>query len=165
MATQSIEILQALRTQGVDVTGLCTDSRALAPGEVFLAYPGEKQDGRGHIDDALARGASAVLWERSGFEWKAPWRVPNLPVADLRNLAGHLAHEVYGRPSEAMWVAGVTGTNGKTSTSQWIAQALSRCGTRCAVIGTLGIGFPEDLQASVNTTPDAVLLHRSLAHL
>ncbi len=165
MATQAIEILQGLRKQGVDVTGLCTDSRALAPGEVFLAYPGEKQDGRRHIDEALAKGAHAVLWERAGFEWNTDWRAPNLPVADLRSLAGHLAHEVYGRPSEAMWVAGVTGTNGKTSTSQWIAQALERCGLRCAVIGTLGIGFLEQLQASLNTTPDAVLLHRSLAEL
>jgi len=165
VATQSIEILQALRMQGVNVAGLCTDSRALAPGEVFLAYPGGNQDGRRHIDDAIAQGAPAVLWERSGFEWNTHWRVPNLAVADLRDLAGHLAHEVYGRPSEAMWVAGVTGTNGKTSTSQWIAQALTGCGVRCAVIGTLGIGFPEDLRASVNTTPDAVLLHRALADL
>jgi UDP-N-acetylmuramoyl-L-alanyl-D-glutamate--2,6-diaminopimelate ligase len=64
--------------------------------------------------------------------------VPNLPVADLRGLAGHLAHEVYGRPSQKLWTMGVTGTNGKTSCSHWLAQACSACGARTAVVGTLG---------------------------
>ena len=68
--------------------------------------------------------------------------MPNLAVDGLRSLAGELAHEVYGRPSENLWLAGVTGTNGKTSCSQWIAQALNALGRKTAVIGTLGSGFP-----------------------
>jgi UDP-N-acetylmuramoyl-L-alanyl-D-glutamate--2,6-diaminopimelate ligase len=91
--------------------------------------------------------------------------VPNLGVENLRGLAGPLAHEVYGRPSERLWTIGVTGTNGKTSCSHWIAQACGACGAKTAVIGTLGTGFPGELDAGVNTTPDAVLLHRSLAGL
>ena len=165
MQNRAIEILRQLREQGVDVSNLCVDSRALQRGEVFLAYPGQGQDGRGHIAGAIASGAAAVLWEQTGFDWSEGWRVPNLPVEGLRGLAGHLAHEVYGRPSEQLWVMGVTGTNGKTSCSQWIAQACNACGARTAVVGTLGIGFPGALRESLNTTPDAVALHRSLARL
>lgn len=147
------------------MTGLAVDSRTLAAGEVFLAYPGVRQDGRNFIPQALARGAAAVLWERSGFQWNDSWRVPSLDVDDLRTLAGHLAHEVYGRPSEKLWTVGVTGTNGKTSCSQWLAQACSDCGARTAVVGTLGTGFPGELDAGRNTTADPVTLHRSLAQL
>jgi UDP-N-acetylmuramoyl-L-alanyl-D-glutamate--2,6-diaminopimelate ligase len=162
---QAQDILRRLAARGVRVTGLANNSRTLAAGEVFLAYPGERQDGRNFIPQAIARGAAAVLWERGGFQWNDGWRVPNLEVDDLRMLAGHLAHEVYGRPSEKLWTVGVTGTNGKTSCSHWIAQACSDCGARTAVVGTLGTGFPGELDASINTTPDPVTLHHSLARL
>jgi UDP-N-acetylmuramoyl-L-alanyl-D-glutamate--2,6-diaminopimelate ligase len=164
-------VLRRLEAQGVRVTGLATNSRELRPGEVFLAYPGSKRDGRAYIGEAVAGGAAAVLWERAGFEWDSALRLPNMGVEKLRGLAGYLAHQVYGRPSEKLWTIGVTGTNGKTSCSQWIAQACGACGARTAVIGTLGIGFPAppgqagELDTGVNTTPDAVLLHRSLAQL
>jgi UDP-N-acetylmuramoyl-L-alanyl-D-glutamate--2,6-diaminopimelate ligase len=166
-------IQQRLAAQGARMTGLAVDSRDLASGEVFLAYPGARQDGRDFIPRALERGAAAVLWERKGFEWNAAWQLPNLGVDDLRGLAGLLAHEVYGRPSEKLWTIGVTGTNGKTSCSHWIAQACGACGARTAVVGTLGTGFPTlpgskepgRLDIGLNTTPDAVALHRSLAKL
>ena len=158
-------MLGRLAAQGVRVTGLAADSRSLVAGEAFVAYPGSRSDGREFIPGAIARGASAVLWEREGFRWNPQWRVPNLAVVDLRDLAGHLAHEVYGRPSEKLWTMGVTGTNGKTSCSQWLAEACSACGARTAVVGTLGSGFPGKLETGVNTTPDTILLHRSLARL
>jgi len=138
---------------------LSSDSRRCAPGVAFLAYPGEKADGRAHIADAVGRGASAVLWEKQGFSWNAQWRVPNVPVGELKQQAGVLAHGFYGRPSEALWVCGVTGTNGKTSCSQWLAAALGRHGTKAGVIGTLGSGFPGALTPLPNTTPDAAELH------
>jgi UDP-N-acetylmuramoyl-L-alanyl-D-glutamate--2,6-diaminopimelate ligase len=156
-------ILSELRQLGVTPAGLAADSRSVAPGEVFLAYPGEHADGRRYIRDALARGASAVLWERAGFDWPGELAVPNLPVPGLKRLAGRLAAEVYGRPSERLWVCGVTGTNGKTSCSQWIAQALEAGGRKTAVIGTLGLGLVGALEENPNTTPDAVVLQRSLA--
>ena len=165
MRTRAEQILELLSAQGARVSGLAADSRGLAARETFVAYPGARSDGRAFIAGAIARGASAVLWERAGFRWNAKWRVPNLPVDDLRGLAGHLAHEVYGRPSERLWTMGVTGTNGKTSCSHWIAQACSASGARTALIGTLGTGFPGKLDAGVNTTPDPILLHRSLAKL
>jgi UDP-N-acetylmuramoyl-L-alanyl-D-glutamate--2,6-diaminopimelate ligase len=162
---RAIEILRRLREQGAGVSGLCTDSRTVQAGDVFLAYPGQTQDGRAHIAGAVGAGAAAVLWERAGFDWDEGWRVPSLPVEGLRALAGHIAHEVYGRPSEKLWVMGVTGTNGKTSCSQWLAQACGACGARTAVIGTLGTGFPGTLAPGPNTTPDAVAVHRSLSRL
>ena len=142
MTKIAIDILSELRRQGASIGGLSADSRDLRAGDAFVAYPGARSDGRHYIADALARGAAAVLWERDGFSWNDAWRAPNLAVDGLRGLAGHLAHEVYGRPSEKLWLAGVTGTNGKTSCSQWIAQALNALGRKTAVIGTLGSGFP-----------------------
>jgi UDP-N-acetylmuramoyl-L-alanyl-D-glutamate--2,6-diaminopimelate ligase len=166
----------------VAVTRLVTDSRAIQPGDTFVAYPGEKSDGRQFIADAIRNGANAVIYETllSGqpaeanhFAWNEAWQVPRLGVADLRHRAGWLADAAYGMPSENLWTVGITGTNGKTSTSHWIAHALSAAGKRCAVIGTLGNGFlggngivdgsSDALQATANTTPDAVRVHGLLA--
>jgi UDP-N-acetylmuramoyl-L-alanyl-D-glutamate--2,6-diaminopimelate ligase len=135
---------------------LASDSRRCAPGVAFFAYPGEAADGRAHIGDAIRRGASAILWEEAGFAWDEAWRVPNAAVAGLKQRAGELAAEFYGRPSESLWTCGVTGTNGKTSCSQWISVALNRKHVRSGVIGTLGYGTPGSLHPLANTTPDAL---------
>lgn len=156
------QLLARLASQGAMIERLSSDSRRCAPGVAFLAYPGEAADGRRHIADAIGRGASAVLWDDAGFAWRDEWRVPNVAVPGLKQHAGVLAHDFYGRPSESMWVCGVTGTNGKTSCSQWIAAALNESGTRSAVVGTLGAGFPGALADAANTTPDALELHRLL---
>ncbi len=155
-------VLDELQRQGVKAASLCADSRAVAPGDVFVAFPGARVDGRRFIADAVARGAAAVLWERQGAEAPAI-AVPNLAVDDLQALSGWIAHLAYGRPSEKLWTVGITGTNGKTSVSQWIAQAFAQLERRCAVIGTLGCGFPGRLEESLNTTPDALTLHRLFA--
>ena len=104
-----------------------------------------------------------MVWEREGFAWDGGWRVPNAGVKDLKSRAGFIAHEFYGRPSDAMWVCGVTGTNGKTSCSQWLAHLLSLKEIKTGVIGTLGSGFQPVLYPVENTTPDALELHRLLA--
>ena len=135
-------VLDELQRQGVTATALCADSRAVAPGDVFVAYPGARVGGRRFIADAVARGASAVLWERQGYAHADAPAVPHVAVDDLQALSGWLAHLVYGRPSEKLWTVGVTGTNGKTSVSQWIARAFAQLDRRCAAIGTLGCGFP-----------------------
>jgi UDP-N-acetylmuramoyl-L-alanyl-D-glutamate--2,6-diaminopimelate ligase len=142
---------------------LVTDSRKIGPGDTFVAYVGEQVDGRDFIGDAIRAGAASVIWDKEGFVWNAAWQIPNLPVADLRARAGEIASHVYGDPSEKLWIIGVTGTNGKTSCTHWIAQALTRLGKKTAVIGTLGNGFPHKLSPTINTTPDAVALHGLLA--
>jgi len=157
--------IRAFDALGVRFDGLAIDSRKVNPGDLFLAYPGQRADGRAHIVQAIAAGATAVLWESGGFRWNAAWRVPNLGVADLRTYVGDIASHFFGNPSREMWLAGVTGTNGKTSCSHWIAQSLTRLGRRTAVIGTLGSGFPGKLDDTVNTTPDAVSLQSTLAGL
>ena len=155
--------LDQLNTLGVSITRLVSDSRAVQPGDTFVAYPGAQADGRHYIAQAVARGANAVLWDAHEFSWNPDWNVPHLAVKDLRHQAGHIASQVYGQPSQKLWMVGVTGTNGKTSISHWLARAFSALGRKSAVLGTLGNGFPGELQATENTTPDALLVHGLLA--
>jgi UDP-N-acetylmuramoyl-L-alanyl-D-glutamate--2,6-diaminopimelate ligase len=143
--------------------GITADSRRVARRIAFAAYPGAVHDGRTFIDDAIARGASAVVWEAHGFAWNARRDVPNAGVVGLKANAGPIASAVYGHPSAALWMIGITGTNGKTSSAHFIAQALSRCGRRTAVAGTLGNGFVDALSPSINTTADACDLQTWLA--
>ncbi len=158
-----------LAALNVPIKRLVTDSRSIQQGDTFIAYPGEKADGRQYIAKAVEQGASAVIWEAQHFVWNDAWQVPNLAVSDLRSKAGWLADAAYGAPSEKLWVVGITGTNGKTSTCHWIAHALSETTKQCALIGTLGNGFvggngfADALQATENTTPDAVRVHGLLA--
>ena len=155
--------VRELDALGVPVTGLTVDSRKIKPGDLFLAYPGEHADGRRFIDQAIGAGAAAVLWDSRGFKWNPAWILPNLGVPELRAHLGDIASHFNGHPSRHLWVTGVTGTNGKTSCSHWIAQSLSRLGRKTAVIGTIGSGFPGALESALNTTPDAVTLHAQLA--
>ncbi len=157
------ELLASISGMLTPNTRLVTDSRRVRKGDAFLAYPGEKTDGRNHIEQAIIHGAGLVIYEERNFSWNQDWRVDHLPVPDLRHKAGYIADAVYGSPSKKLWMVGVTGTNGKTSTCHWIAQSLAKLGKKCALIGTLGNGFAGKLQPSVNTTPDVVLLHELLA--
>jgi UDP-N-acetylmuramoyl-L-alanyl-D-glutamate--2,6-diaminopimelate ligase len=154
---------ECLDQMGVKFSRLVTDSRQIKVGDTFVAYPGTQRDGRQFIPQAIANGANAVIWEAENFEWNTAWRVPNLPIAGLQQRAGEIADYVYGAPSQKLAVIGVTGTNGKTSCSQWIANALNFLNKRSAVIGTLGNGFPDALQPTLNTTPEAITVHGLLA--
>jgi UDP-N-acetylmuramoyl-L-alanyl-D-glutamate--2,6-diaminopimelate ligase len=157
-----MELFERLAAQGAMIQRLTADSRRCSPGSAFFAYPGEKADGRTFIAEALRRGASAVVWEAERFTWRAEWRVPNIALHELKQRAGMLAADFHGRPSEQLWMCGVTGTNGKTSCSHWIAASLERFGARSGVIGTLGSGFAGALQDAGNTTPDALDLQATL---
>ncbi|MDP4299730.1 UDP-N-acetylmuramoyl-L-alanyl-D-glutamate--2,6-diaminopimelate ligase [Leptothrix discophora] len=148
---------------------LQTDSRRVAPGDVFIAWPGHATDGRAHVGAALAAGASACLVESAGvdaYDFRDA-RIATLP--GLKAATGELAHRWHGEPSHRLDLIATTGTNGKTSTAWWTAQALGAAGRRCGVIGTLGVGEPPSAQrpdATVHatglTTPDPVTLHRAL---
>ncbi|MET0961556.1 MAG: UDP-N-acetylmuramoyl-L-alanyl-D-glutamate--2,6-diaminopimelate ligase [Noviherbaspirillum sp.] len=148
---------------------LTSDSRRVNPGDVFLAYPGDSADGRNYIGAAVQRGAAAVLYDEGGdYAWDATLDLPHRGVAGLKQLAGSLASSWYGAPDARMLVVAVTGTNGKTSCSQWLGHALSRQGQPTLVVGTLGTGLYRGGVAGAfsetgYTTPDAVLLQRRLA--
>lgn len=154
-------IIGQLADLGVQPTGVADDSRQVRPGDLFMAFPGDLADGRRYIADAIARGAAAVLWQSGGgFVWNPEWRVANLVADDLRSLSGPLAHAVYGRPSEHLSLIAITGTNGKTSISQWVGRTHPK---RCAVVGTLGAGFVDCMSETGFTTPEAATLNRYLA--
>ncbi|MFC5300165.1 UDP-N-acetylmuramoyl-L-alanyl-D-glutamate--2,6-diaminopimelate ligase [Azospira restricta] len=152
------ELLRRLAALGVEPASVTDDSRLVRPGDLFLAYPGDAADGRRYVADAIARGAAAILYEAEGASLDAP-AVPAIAVRHLRALAGNVAHAVLGEPSERLSLIAVTGTNGKTSCTQWIARAHPR---RCAIVGTLGAGFPGDLDETGFTTPQATTLARCL---
>jgi UDP-N-acetylmuramoyl-L-alanyl-D-glutamate--2,6-diaminopimelate ligase len=157
------DILSSLYAQGVAASNITADSRQVGPGSLFLAYAGERLDGRDFIEQAIQQGAAAVVWESKGFHWNAKWQIPNLPVLNLREQRGQIADSFYGHPSEKLWMIGVTGTNGKTSCSHWLAQAMNQVGRKTALVCTLGNGFPGALSEAINTTPDPILLHGMLA--
>ena len=156
------QLLDRLEAMGIVPTGVADDSRQVLPGDLFLAYPGDLADGRRYIADALERGAVAVFWQPGGdfnFGQNFPLTV-GMPVDALRPLAGPLAHAVYGHPSEGLSLIAITGTNGKTTISQCLAHAYPK---PCAIIGTLGAGFPDALTETGFTTPEATTLMRYLA--
>lgn len=149
---------------------LVSDSRRVARGDVFFAYPGEAADGRAYIGAAIAAGAAAVVYEEDGHAWDAAHQVAHLGVAKLKKNAGPIAHGVLQHPDAGMFTVGVTGTNGKTSCAVWTGQALARLGETAAVIGTLGVGIVRkgaepQFDATGYTTPDAVLLAQTLGDL
>ena len=166
-ARQLRELLDGIaRVPGVanrEVFNLQTDSRRVRPGDLFLAVPGMVTDGRDYIGDAVASGAVAVVYETGDDFTLRAAPVPVFGVSGLRHQIGIVAERFYGSPSRRLVVIGVTGTNGKTTCTQLLAQALDQAPRRCAVIGTLGYGFPGSINASLHTTPDAMLLQRLLA--
>ncbi len=145
------------------ITGLTLDSRKVQPGDLFIALSSHHDHGAAHIVQAVERGAVAVLMdEQTPLGRVAARNVPVLSVNNLRVRAGIIAARFYGEPSRAMTVVGITGTNGKTSVSQFIAQALT-VDAPCGVIGTLGSGLYGALHSTGHTTPDAVTLQEELA--
>lgn len=142
---------------------LCLDSRHIQPGDVFFACPGIASDGRSFISQAIEHGAAAIVVE-AGDPISAQTDVPMLEVEGLSGLLGELAHQWYDRPSDALTVIAVTGTNGKTTTVQWMAAAMNSEGAPCGTIGTLGVTLADGSNlGGVLTTPDVLTMHRALA--
>jgi UDP-N-acetylmuramyl-tripeptide synthetase len=146
------------------VTGtLHCDSRKVRSGDGFIAWPGAATDGRRHVPAALAQGATACLVEREGAEVFAFEDESIAGYAQLKSATGPIAAAYFEQPTERLDVLAVTGTNGKTSTAWWLAQALSNARPHaipCGVVGTLGVGRPPQVDFVGLTTPDPVLLQR-----
>ncbi|HEX5698577.1 MAG TPA: UDP-N-acetylmuramoyl-L-alanyl-D-glutamate--2,6-diaminopimelate ligase [Rhodoferax sp.] len=150
------------------VTGtLRADSRQLQPGDGLLAWPGGAADARAHVAGALAAGAQACLVEHDGVQAFAFSDARIATYQGLKAASGLVADAWFGAPSQRLAVLAVTGTNGKTSTAWWLAQALSNLAPAeavpCGVIGTLGVGVPPHLVSTGLTTPDPVALQAALA--
>jgi len=155
-------IVESLPVTDPVVRGLALDSRRVENGYLFLAVPGTHADGRAFIAGALARGACAVLYEDDGSAIEARDTLA-IGVPGLRARIGEIASRFHGSPSQRIRIVGVTGTNGKTTTTHLLAQALDRPGSRCGLIGTLGSGYPGALDPALHTTPDALRVHELLA--
>jgi UDP-N-acetylmuramoyl-L-alanyl-D-glutamate--2,6-diaminopimelate ligase len=148
------------------VSGLSADSRTLQPGQIFIARQGTNTDGARYIDDAVQAGAVALLREGQPGSHRRADGVVEVCVADVAAATGIVADRFYDHPSRDLEMVGVTGTNGKTSVSHFVAQILSAGGEpACGVLGTLGYGMYGALRPSTLTTPDAIAVHRRLAEL
>ena len=163
-AASGVSIVNRLDRLGVKRQRMTVDSRSVSAGDVFIAIPGSKVDGRDFVAAALAQGAAAVLREiSSGIAKNADTR-----VIDVENLSAHLgdiADAFYGHPSSSLRVIGITGTNGKTSIANWLSQALVALNIPCAAIGTLGVSLGAKTWPTNNTTPDAAHLQTILRDL
>ncbi|MCK5723068.1 MAG: UDP-N-acetylmuramoyl-L-alanyl-D-glutamate--2,6-diaminopimelate ligase, partial [Gammaproteobacteria bacterium] len=157
----------------ITIKGLSLDSRKIKSGDLFFAISGEKVEGVEFINGAIEKGAAAVLWETNAeveaiqVNWRKTAKgldVPIIAIPDLTQLVGEFANRFYASPSDNISVYGVTGTNGKTSCADFIAQMLS-IDTPCGLLGTLGKGLYPDLEETGFTTPDAISCHQWLANI
>ena len=163
MITQLHTPEQAARWLRERVTGsLCTDSRKVGDGDGFIAWPGAATDARKYVGEVLAAGAGACLVELEGAEAYGFRDARVAAYAGLKAATGPIAAAYFDAPSRQLQIVAVTGSNGKTTTSWWLAQALGRLGRRCGVVGTLGIGEPGAMVSNGLTTPDPVLLQQQL---
>jgi UDP-N-acetylmuramoyl-L-alanyl-D-glutamate--2,6-diaminopimelate ligase len=161
-------VLSLLGVQGnypsLQLQNLCIDSRQVHTGDLFIAIPGDKTDGRDYISQAIGNGAAAVLAQ---LPCELPFTppVPVINVIDLKDSVAILAAAFYEHPARHMKMIGITGTNGKTSCSHYIAQILTAVDHKCGVIGTIGNGLLDALHTTQLTTSDSCTVQRELAQL
>jgi len=155
----------------VVIRGLTMDSRQIKNGDLFVAIDGEEVNGIDYIDAAIEAGAVAVVWDAQAdvipFAWskyttKNNKKIPLIAINNLKEKLAVLANVFYEQPSEQLDIVAVTGTNGKTSCVNFIAQALGT-ENKCGLIGTLGLGIYPDISAGTHTTPDVLTVHKTLA--
>ena len=162
-------LIEHLHTLANPSAKVCADSRQILSGDIFFAYPvghgNTLRDGRQFIAAALESGAAAVIFDPAGMGNQFADHPQCFAVENLAKKAGELCAQWYGHPSKQLKIIGVTGTNGKTSITQWLAQALDASNHRTAVLGTLGTGFPGALVQTGYTTPDAPKVQTQLSEL
>ena len=149
----------------VQVSHLTADSRDVVPGSVFIALSGLSRDGGQFVVEAIARGARAVVRDGVQHQVEIADGIVQVALKDLRAAIGQMAQRFFGDTSARVPLIGVTGTNGKSSTTHYIAQMLAQIGQPCGLIGTLGYGLPPHLRDASHTTPDCLRLHAELASM
>jgi UDP-N-acetylmuramoyl-L-alanyl-D-glutamate--2,6-diaminopimelate ligase len=161
------DIYPVTTNQDCDIQSLALDSRQVKVNTLFIACRGEQYDGRSYINEAIINGAIAIVAEAEGADAVLPLKskILLLRIPKLQQALSTIAARFYQDPTASLNVIGITGTNGKTSCSHFIARALQKHGKKCGIIGTLGMGFPDQLIPSNLTTPDALTLQSEFAEL
>ncbi len=163
------QLLKSLTTVTADldvpINGLALDSRLVKKNDLFIAHKGSHLDGRQFIDDAVGNGAAAIVAEAHSDTHPYHLRntIPVILIPALHKYIGTIAAEFYDHPADKLSVVGITGTNGKTSSAYFTAQALQELGVKCGVIGTLGKGIYGNVKFGSLTTPDAITLQQTFA--
>lgn len=170
LSLTSLHVINEVEIETVECLDLSLDSRDIFPGSVFVAINGHQLDGRDFISDAVANGASAIIYEMTGVTKEQESQIKDARIAciGVANLSDHmstLAAHFFAYPSDDLQVYGVTGTNGKTSCAFMLAQAFNYLGHQTAFMGTIGVGHPHQLKTTTHTTLDAISLQRYLAGL
>lgn len=147
------------------IRGLQTDSRKVQEGDLFIAHPGVHKDGRHYIKEAIDKRAAAVFFDAHNYELFIKSSIPLIPIIELQNRIGQIAARFYSHPTKDLKIIGVTGTNGKTSCTHFIAQLLQSQCISCAVLGTLGYGFLRNLKKTNHTTPAPLQLQQIFAQM
>jgi UDP-N-acetylmuramoyl-L-alanyl-D-glutamate--2,6-diaminopimelate ligase len=159
--THDLGIRWAGEPVGVRVCDVTDDSRTVVPGSLFIARAGARHDGRAHIDDAVRAGAVAVLTDRAPE--RPPAKCALLLADDVPLAAARVGERFFGEPSRRLMLVGVTGTNGKTTTSHLIYDLLNRAGVRCGLIGTVIIDDGVEIAPATLTTPASLEISRTLS--
>ncbi|QSP96163.1 UDP-N-acetylmuramoyl-L-alanyl-D-glutamate--2,6-diaminopimelate ligase [Marinobacter salinisoli] len=150
----------------VTIHGLKTDSRDIKAGDAFVALTGSATPADHYVDNAVAAGATVVLLEsEQAGECREHRGALVVPIVGLRGLLGQIADRFFEHPSQGLALVGVTGTNGKTSVTQYVAGLLNATGMPCGLLGTLGYGMPGALKPATHTTPDVVRVNRELSRI
>lgn len=165
MGCSLLQLIEGLTQENnitdVEVMGIENHSSRVKSGDLYLAVQGIQSHGLDYLPEAIERGACAVAWHGASALIEH-CKIPTIQVAGLPNKMGVIADRFFGHPSQAMEVIAVTGTDGKSSVSHFIAEALSMPNNDCGLIGTLGYGYLGRLQTSGHTTPDALQMHKIL---
>ena len=149
------------------ITGICIDSRKVAPGDIYVCIEGLRADGHDFIDQAAERGAVAVL-HKKGKRGLSDVKLPKIGVADTRHALAFLCKKFFGDPTANMKLIGVTGTNGKSSTVAFVEEILRDCGKKVGAIGTMGVracGKVLDIPFATSTTPDTIELYQMFVEM
>jgi UDP-N-acetylmuramoyl-L-alanyl-D-glutamate--2,6-diaminopimelate ligase len=155
---KDIDIVGRVNFEDVEVTGITNDSGQVEAGNIFVAVRGVRADGHDYIDHAASRGASAVVVEK-----EVESNLPQVVVHSSAEVLGLMARRYYRNPDEGVMLIGITGTNGKTSTSFLIRSILEESMGKTGIIGTVGFGWGKNLNENIFTTPGALKLYRILA--
>jgi UDP-N-acetylmuramoyl-L-alanyl-D-glutamate--2,6-diaminopimelate ligase len=157
---KSIEYTKAQCDENIEIGGICTDSNKVKAGDLFVCYKGVNCDGHDYALQAISKGALVVVCQRE-IEG-----VSNYIIADnTRNVATRLARAFYGYADKDLKLIGITGTNGKTTTTYMLKSIFSAAGKSCGVIGTLGIEYANKFISPELTTPDPIFLHSIFADM